>query len=1130
MSISKYILRSKSLGSSTSMSHHPDMSVRYSRQLLLLGGVAATLAVGAFFFVSGTMLFINFFQEQTNVFENQCEKIKEIIYLSQDRLKQAADSYELKRHIHQHAGDTEDCNDKEPEYQPAVRGVDSKATATATFFSLLNYDIVNKKMIGGTQLMSKRSAMSVFRSWDAAYILSSFVYSTDHKLLALSPPLTVEQMSNFERYDISNYVSLIRDMVDKQLSMTPPALIRQNRIVWLPIYKYPVTSELIAHSAAPIYCGEEQIAVIVEALPVDRFSILFKDPQLESGFFLLSRNFNHVLGAGGNPADDRFARLALEYKADFDKAGKQTVLIRRGSIFIYSKVIPGPDWIAIYIVDLYGVAIALKKTLINNTVLMVFIVSAIWALILFFDRLVLVPLKVQTCIINDSDEFNRVVLNTAPVALTIYEPTNNIVILQNEQAIKLLDLSCEGEGLYKRVLHEGGFWSDADYALRRPFEASEVRVVEVEIHDEAGNRREISVTYSKARYKQVAVVLFGMTDVSEQKATVRYLQQAKEFADKANNAKSIFLATMSHEIRTPLHGALGNLELLALEQLTHNQRARVSTIQHAFDSLLALVNDVLDLSKIEAEEFKLNTELFHLDEVIERCARTFSPDILRKRLRFLCLIDPRLVGSWSGDAKRISQVLMNLLSNAQKFTQLGAITLRVTPGKLEGNTQWVKITVSDTGIGIAQVGLKNLFEPFAQANQTIAGRFGGTGLGLALCRRITTLMGGHITVDSELDVGSLFTVYLPLKMEEVICPEPAAVEVKGFNTIILVCDTPLWELNLVEHISVWLPDVNVIMSDVLSEPTINCQSAILVFALAGNLPLGWKGTLRNKYVDIVNISAEGPLYPERRIDGLHVTSFSSSVLKLALLACAGSENVDELSIRQDLSSVTSRDARVLVAEDDILSRQLLKCQLNALGYQNVDCVTNGAEALDRCLTYTYEVVITDLGMPIMDGYTLIKRLRAEGIRSPVIISTADVGEELCSTYNFETLHKPTTMEQLSLVIEKVLGRVEFLNESIPLGAISVTTMAELRALFLVTWNADANALRDALRTCDNKRLLGLLHRLKGALLVLNEWAATEMCDELQVCLETNGTIPVWPKINAFIDNVDFIVSTFESPY
>ena len=1129
MSISKYIQRSRSLSSPTSVLSHPDLSVRYSRRLLFVGGVAATITVVAIFSVSGTMLLIDFFQDRTNVFEHLRDKVKTNVERNQGRLKQAVESYELLQHVHQYAGNAQECSDKEPGHEPVIDVAGPALTVTpAMIFSFLNYDIANRDVTGDPHITRELSSASLLHYRDVGYSLSGFVYSADRKLLALSPPLSVEQMSNLKNYGVVNYVDFTIDMVEAELSKLSPDFIRQNRVVWLPIYKSPVTSELIGHYAAPVYCGEKRIAVIVATFPVDKFSVLFQDTEYQPGFFLLSRNFGHVLGGRGDPAEDKLARLALKYKADFDKAGRETVVLRRGGIFIYSKLIPGPDWVAIYVFDWYAVASALKKPLINSTVLMFLILSALWGFILFFDRHFLTPLTAQARIIYDSDEFNRVVLNTAPVALTIYEPTNDIVVLQNRQAIKLLELSSEGESLYKRVLLEDDFWSDSDCVERGPFGAGEVREFEVDIQDDKGRRREISVTYSRARYKQVAVVLLGMTDISEQKSTMRYLQKAKEAADNANSAKSMFLATISHEIRTPLHGALGNLELLALERLTRNQRGRVSTIHHAFDSLLALVNDVLDLSKIEAQEFKLNTELFLLSEVIERCARTFSPAILQKRLRFLCLIDPRLGGSWRGDAKRLSQVLMNLLSNAQKFTEHGSITLRVTLGKVEDDGQWVHISVSDAGIGISQEGLENLFEPFAQADQTIGGRFGGTGLGLALCRRITSLMGGHISVDSELGEGSIFKVDLPLKPEGAISTEPAEPAFKRFDTVVLVCDSPLWELNLVEHISFWFPDVKIIASSGSSEPAISNQAAILVLAISGNSKPDWCDTLRNRYVDVVNISADGPLYPERREEVLCVTSFSTSMLKLALLACTEFDNFDELTPLHTFSSAVSRNARVLVAEDDALCRKLLQCQLNALGYHNVDCVTDGAQALDKCRVSDYEVVITDLGMPIMDGYTFLKKLRIEGIGTPVIISTADVGEEACSSYNFEVLYKPTTMEQLSLLLEKVLGDFGAVSELKTFGPLPATTLVELQTLFSIEWEADANSLRDASNTRDPKRLMGLLHRLKGALLVLNEPAAAGMCDELRVCLETHDMASAWSKINDLIDKVSFIVDNYES--
>ncbi len=237
------------------------------------------------------------------------------------------------------------------------------------------------------------------------------------------------------------------------------------------------------------------------------------------------------------------------------------------------------------------------------------------------------------------------------------------------------------------------------------------------------------------------------------------LVEARDMANAANVLKSQFLANMSHEIRTPLNGVLAMADVMARGELDDRQRERLGVIRESGELLLSVINDVLDLSKIEAGRLELAEQDFSLDVMAETAVSAFSVLAGQKNLRFGMAVDPEVAGWWRGDPDRIRQILSNLLSNAVKFTAEGAVAARVSRSPSGG----LRLTVSDTGIGISGEKLPTLFEKFIQADNSTTRRFGGTGLGLAICRELAQLMGGTVFARSIEGEGSTFTVELPLQ-------------------------------------------------------------------------------------------------------------------------------------------------------------------------------------------------------------------------------------------------------------------------------------------------------------------------------------------------------------------------------
>jgi signal transduction histidine kinase/AmiR/NasT family two-component response regulator len=272
--------------------------------------------------------------------------------------------------------------------------------------------------------------------------------------------------------------------------------------------------------------------------------------------------------------------------------------------------------------------------------------------------------------------------------------------------------------------------------------------------------------------------------------TLEDLMKARDAANAANVAKSQFLANMSHEIRTPLNGVLAMAEVMDRGDLSVTQRDRLSVVRQSGEQLLAVLNDVLDLSKIEAGKLELVDQDFDIDRVAAAVRDSFAPLALEKGLEFEVDVAPTAHGSWRGDADRLRQIFANLISNAVKFTPAGSVTARFEAADAGG----LRLSVTDTGIGIADDKIITLFDKFTQADSSTTRRYGGTGLGLAICRELAQLMGGQVSVMSEEDRGSTFIVELPFVRgsgTEAAPAAEAAHDVQGGNVRVLAAEDNL---------------------------------------------------------------------------------------------------------------------------------------------------------------------------------------------------------------------------------------------------------------------------------------------------------------------------------------------------
>jgi signal transduction histidine kinase/CheY-like chemotaxis protein len=565
-----------------------------------------------------------------------------------------------------------------------------------------------------------------------------------------------------------------------------------------------------------------------------------------------------------------------------------------------------------------------------------------------------------------------------------------------------------------------------------------------------------------------------LIDIDHRKEIERELAAARDEALALARAKAEFLANMSHEIRTPLNSIIGFAGLMLDDELSEEQRDFMENIRTSGDILLDTINNVLDLSKMSAGKLNLEKVAFDLRPVIESAIDLLAETAQSRKLELVLWIDEKVPAAVLGDPGRLRQVLVNLVTNAVKFTKTGEILVRVKIDSEAAEDALVRFEVIDTGIGIPEEVQRGLFEPFHQADSSTTRKYGGTGLGLAISAQLVELMSGTIGVRSQAGKGSTFWFTVPFtRAASDIVPRTSS-ELAGIDA--LVVDDNASNRQIVRHqMESWGMRVDVaadgfralelMRMNALAKPYALVVIDLQMPGMSGlELASEIKADPALSNTHLVMLSSAG----DRREYGARVTTLKAWLTKpiksLELFRCLSSlplhdakrsatpaiveiggsstgtephSQAEHQPVRSDGSSTTGRNGRskgrILVAEDNPINQKVALSQLGRLGYQ-ADAVGNGLEALSALAQIDYDAVLMDCQMPEMDGYTAARELRKRegGGRHTIVIAMTAYGleedREKCLDAGMDDyISKPVRMEHL----EEVLSRNVSQNATAP---------------------------------------------------------------------------------------------------
>lgn len=895
-------------------------------------------------------------------------------------------------------------------------------------------------------------------------VISSYFYSLRRNIVGIIPApdqaMRERISANRERF-----LNLLTRDVDRRIFWPTEGSAGEKNLYWLPPYINPYTGQRLLRIAAPILDRGIPFAALVMDCRLPSLSESFMPGEARGSYSILTENGEII--SSTESEHSRASDLDKPSREALVKEAEQGPVERfEGGVLTIAKPLGDTGWLLVFRYSWQDFIAVMGRPVMLEALMTLGTLALIWTCLLYFKLRIFRPLIKRSLQVFESEQLSRTLIETAPVGLGLLDIKRREPLLQSAAMIQIQErVRLERQSLPEMLLHH--------------FQCNKAPLIQIDLNFETyeGSMVSLAVSMAPVRYRARDALVVAFIDITEKKRLEQHLLEARDAADKANAAKSSFLAAMSHEIRTPLNAILGNLELLALSA-QDAQRDRLETIRRSSDSLMAIVSDVLDFSKIEAGELSLERIEFDALDVASGALAIFTPIAKSKGLELFGELGLTATLPMQGDPTRLGQVLNNLLSNAIKFTEQGQVTLRVAVDAYG----YLKVEVEDSGIGMSEIQVQQAFRAFSQTDATINRRYGGTGLGLTLCQRLVEAMGGDLSVQSAPGKGSTFRFSIPLGRPVALAESP----VFSGQSILVVAEPDNRHTYLETLLITWGLRVECFQHPVQISSEIYTAGPVVV--MWGSRAT-WKAEDENRLVEaaswVIDCRPEGPVDPHAYGKILSVSTCGPKGLAYALRYVLLSERLPE---RKLVSPARLGELRVLVAEDNPVNRRLFEEQLQLLGCR-VSIAEDGAQALACLEQASFDVLLTDLSMPVLNGYALARHARERWPQLPIVAATAHVTpqeQERCRTVGIaRVVTKPLSLAVLESVLREVCYIAECDSAPEPPNKGGLLGGRDLPVDMLYAFKQfcveTLMRIRQALDEADQVNLLRELHALKGAL-------------------------------------------------